>query len=142
MAVPKFIRPCWLNLAALECPSISAVALAVVIGSVRSNRFADHAAGWIVAALSLMTFLSNRTAGVRPEPRYYRQRSADGVRQQESTTDMASYAASRRRGRGLRGSKYINGMARPFVGRVILRRSAESKINQWPMPPIAPEMSP
>jgi hypothetical protein len=70
MAVPKFIRPCWLNLAALECPSISAVALAVVIGSVRSNRFADHAAGWIVAALSLMTFLSNRTAGVRPEPRY------------------------------------------------------------------------
>jgi hypothetical protein len=61
MAVPKFIRPCWLNLVALECPSISAVALAVVIGSVRSNRFADHAAGWIVAALSLMTFLSTVT---------------------------------------------------------------------------------
>jgi hypothetical protein len=60
----------------------------------------------------------------------------------DPTTDMACYAASRRRGRGARGSKSINGMARPFVGRVILRRRAESKTNQWPMPPIAPEMSP
>jgi hypothetical protein len=32
--------------------------LAVKIGNVRPNRFAGHAAGWIIAALSLMTYLN------------------------------------------------------------------------------------
>jgi hypothetical protein len=43
-----------------------------------------------------------------PQPPQLRLPKMDG---KDSTTDMACYAASRRRGRGARGSKSIDGMA-------------------------------